>query len=374
MTTSPEATLSAWNRLHPTVAATLAGLACAGLLSAAGRAGWAESLDFTGILLRGLLPFLLFAGALHIDPAELRREGAFVGLLSTAGVVIATLFVGYGLRLTLGVLGLKASLLGCLLFGALISPTDPVAVLAIFRRARAPRRLAVVVGAESLFNDGIAVVMFLSILGAARGAGVSPARASLLFLRQTGGGLILGLILGELAARLVDGQITLGIKMAATAALAFAGYTAGNAAGVSGLLAVILSGIRVGGRHLKLKALWTVADQGLNVAVFFLLGLCSLKVPWTRETAALGLAAVPLVLAGRAVSVAAAMGALRPWREFSPGTFRALTWGGLRGAIPLALALSLPPAPERGLILALSYVVGLFSLVVQGSTLKVAEG
>jgi CPA1 family monovalent cation:H+ antiporter len=362
-------TLSAWNRLHPTVAATLGGMFCALLLASSGMQGLVAPLDFHAVLMRGLLPFLLFAGALHIDPPGLRQEGGFIALLSTAGVVIATFFVGFALHLGLGLAGRNIPLPACLLFGALISPTDPVAVLAIFRRTKVPRALAITVGAESLFNDGMAVVIFASILGAANGTSVSLSRASLLFLTQTGGGLLFGLLLGEITARCVDLVESLPVQLAATAALAFGGYTCANALHVSGLLAVILAGIRIGNRSLRLKAYWVMIDAALNVLVFALLGLEVLAIPWSLAAVCAGLLAVPLVLAGRAVSVALPMAALRPWRTFVPGTFRALTWGGLRGAIPLALALNLPAGAERALILASTYVVGLFSLLVQGSTL-----
>jgi Na+:H+ antiporter len=358
-----------WNRLHPTVAATLGGIALALLVATTGTQAWTARLDFNAVLMRGLLPFLLFAGALHVDPPGLKQEGGFIALLSTAGVVIATFFVGGVLYLGLGLTDHPVSLSGCLLFGALISPTDPVAVLAIFRRTKVPRALAIIVGAESLFNDGMAVVMFTSIIGAANGINISLSRASILFLVQTGGGLFFGLLLGELCARIVDSADSLTVQLGATAALAFFGYTGANNIHVSGLLAVILAGIRVGNRSIRLKAYWVMIDGALNVIIFALLGLEALAIPWTTTGVLLGLAAVPLVLAGRAMSVALPMAALRPWRTFVPGTFRALTWGGLRGAIPLALALNLPPGPERTLILAPTYIVGLFSLLVQGSTL-----
>jgi CPA1 family monovalent cation:H+ antiporter len=364
-----KATLSAWNHLHPTVAATLGGVAFALLLAAFGAHGWTARIDFNSILMRGLLPFLLFAGALHVDPQGLRQEGGFIALLSTAGVAISTVFVGFALHFGLGMVGRDLSLPTCLLFGALISPTDPVAVLAIFRRTKVSRALTVTVGAESLFNDGMAVVMFASIFGSVHGTSVSLSRASLLLLTQTGGGLLLGLLLGEVVARCVDSVKSLFVQLTATAAFAYFGYVGGNALHVSGLLAVILAGIRVGNRSLRLKVSWVMIDGILNVLVFALLGLEALSIPWSTSAVWTGLLAVPLVLAGRAVSVAFSMATLRPWRTFVPGTFRALTWGGLRGAIPLALALSLPVGPERSLILALTYIVGLFSLIVQGSTI-----
>jgi CPA1 family monovalent cation:H+ antiporter len=362
-------TLAAWDRLHPTVAATIGGVAGAAALGACGAQGLAARLDFSAVLMRGLLPFLLFAGALHVDPPGLRREGGFIAALSTAGVVIAALFVGFAAHVALGLAGLRVPLPACLLFGALISPTDPIAVVAVFRRANVPLALAITVGAESLFNDGMAVVLFASILGAANGDGVSLPRASLLFLVQTGGGLLFGLLLGEIAARCVDSLERPSLQLAATAVLAFAGYSCANALHVSGLLAVVLTGIRVGGRSLRLKAAWLTIDGALNLVVFALLGLEAAAVPWSRTAVCAGLLAVPLVLAGRALSVALPMAVLRPWRTFVPGTFRALTWGGLRGAIPLALALNLPAGPEKSLILVSTYVVGLFSLLIQGSTI-----
>jgi CPA1 family monovalent cation:H+ antiporter len=215
----------------------------------------------------------------------------------------------------------------------------------------------------------MAVVVFASILGAANGASVSLSRASFLFLTQTEGGLLFGLLLGETTARCVELVVSLAVQLAATAPLAFGGYTCANALHVSGLLAVILAGIRIGNRSLRLKASWVMIDAALNVLVFTLLGLEVLSIPWSPAAMWVGLLAVPLALAGRAVSVALPMAALRPWRTFAPGTFRALTWGGLRGTIPFALAYTHSATPEKSLILASTYIVGLFSLLVQGSTL-----
>jgi len=359
---------SAWSALHPTVAATLAGLACAAVLMAAGKASWTAPVDFNAILMRGLLPFLLFAGALHVDLSALGEEAAFVGLLSTAGVAVATFFVGWALKTALGALGRDVPLLPCLLFGALISPTDPIAVLAVFRRARVPARLSAAVGAESLLNDGFAVIMFLSVLGAAEGHGVSLSRMGLLFLRQTGGGLAAGLLAGALGARLLRLLRPCWRQVAATALLAYGVYAATDACGASGPLAVIVAGMWIGNRARDLVGAWARIDFFLNIAVFCLLGLCAAQVPWTAAPWWAGALAIPIVLAGRAISVLLSMAALRPWRTYVIGTFHALTWGGLRGAIPLALAFSLPPSPERGPILLAAYVVGLFSLIVQAST------
>ena len=368
-----------WNRLHPTVAATVAGLFCSLLLLGFDRLGWATAavarswivqLDFNAIFMRGMLGFLLFAGFLHVDFEALKREAGFVAALSTAGVILSTVLVGAGLHTALSLLGRDVSWLACLLFGALISPTDPVAVLAIFRRAQAPRGLAVTVAAESLFNDGMGVVVFASILGAAvAGDGVSLWRAAVLFLRQAGGGVALGLLFGEIGLRLVRSRVPLPLRLAGTAAIVLAGYTGANALRVSGLLAMVVAGIRVGNADLCLKYYWTLADGSLNLILFGLLGLEALAIPWSRASLLAGAVAVPLVLAGRAVSVAAPMAALARWRTFVPGTFRALVWGGLRGAIPLALALTLPAGPDRALILVITYVVSLFSLLVQGSTI-----
>jgi CPA1 family monovalent cation:H+ antiporter len=160
---------SAWHSLHPTVAATVGGLLCAALLALLGRRAWVEPLDFHALLLRFLLPFLLFAGAIHVDESALREQGGFVALLATAGVLIATAFVGFGAHWALRLAGWMISMPACLVFGALIAPTDPVAVLPILRRVNSPRGLSLVVGAESLFNDGVAVVTFTALLAAAGG-------------------------------------------------------------------------------------------------------------------------------------------------------------------------------------------------------------
>ena len=374
-----DAPVARWNRLHPTVAAMLGGLLCAVLLLGLERAGWTGAtqarifvgrFDFNAILMRGMLGFLLFAGSLHLDPKTLKEEAGFVAALSTAGVLLSTFLIGGGLHAALVWSGREISWVSCLLFGALISPTDPVAVLAIFRRVQVSRGLAATVAAESLFNDGMGVVAFASILGAAvSGDGVSWPRALVLFLAQTGGGIALGLAFGELASRGLDAFESLPAQVAVTAAIVLAGYTGANALHVSGLLAMVVTGMRVGGKSLRLKSFWTLVDGNLNAILFGLLGLEALTVPWSRASASIGLVAIPLVLSGRALSVAAPMAAMRPWRTFAPGTFRALTWGGLRGAIPFALALSLPAGPDRGPLLGATYLVAVFSLLVQGSTI-----
>ncbi len=368
----------------------LVGLGLAGLDWAARARELVAQVRFDDTLLHGMLSFLLFAGALQVDLNRLLRHAGVVGTLATAGVLLSTLLVGLLLWALLPWLGLQLPLAWCLVFGALISPTDPVAVLGILKSAGAPPDLEDKITGESLFNDGVGVVLFAVLLEAARagsgpgtdGAGdLAPGHVALLFLQEAGGGALLGLALGWLTYRALRSVDHYQVEVLLTLALVTGGYALAERLHVSGPLAMVVAGLLIGnhGRLFAMSArtrehldtFWELTDEVLNAVLFLLIGLEVLVLaPALRGPVLLaGLAAVPVVLLARLVSVGLPVGLLRPFRAFGPGTVRVLTWGGLRGGISVALALSLPEGPARELLVPVTYVVVVFSILVQGLTL-----
>jgi CPA1 family monovalent cation:H+ antiporter len=351
------------------------------------RAG-VERVDFTETLLHGMLGFLLFAGALHVELNDLGRHKLVIATLSTVGVLISTFLVGALAWCVLPWLGLPMSFLSCLLFGALISPTDPVAVLAMLKQAGAPRALGVQIAGESLFNDGVGVVLFVGLLQIASGPqGVEPASLAILFGTEAVGGILYGLGVGLLAYALIKSVDNSQVEILLSLALVAGGYALAEALHVSGPLAMVVAGLLIGNQgrafamspttcdHLDL--FWKLVDEILNAVLFVLIGLVVLVLSFPGRGLLAGLAMVPVVLLARLVSVALPAALLRRRQAFSPSAILVLTWGGLRGGISVALALSLPPAPgrqaavpEREVILTLTYVVVAFSILVQGLTVK----
>jgi CPA1 family monovalent cation:H+ antiporter len=349
-------------------------------------AQFVREIDFNRAVLDGMLGFLLFAGALEIDLGDLARQKLVIAVLATAGVLLSTLIVG-GLGLGLLTLaGIPARPVYCFLFGALISPTDPIAVLGLLRRMGAPKPLEVTVAGESLFNDGVGVVLFLGLLDIATGGhGFEPGRVAVLFVREAVGGSVLGLAAGYLAYRLIQSVDEYHVEILLSLALVAGGYALAGALHVSGPLAMVVAGLLIGNQgrvfamspttveHLDL--FWEVIDDVLNAILFVLLGLEVLAVTFTRAYLAAGLLAIPIVLLARLVSVAASASLLGRRRALEHGAIPVLTWGGLRGALPVAMALSLPreidgaAVPERELILVTTYLVVVFSVLVQGLTI-----
>jgi CPA1 family monovalent cation:H+ antiporter len=382
-------------RLPPTVGLTaltlLASLAAlaAGLLwppVARQAADFVAQIDFDRAVLKGLLGFLLFAGALHIDLDELLRRKKAVLVLATLGVLLSTLIVGGLTWLLLGLLGVPTRPVYCLLFGALISPTDPVAVLTLLKRLGAPASLEVTVAGESLFNDGVGVVVFLGLLEvAAGGQDVDLGRLVVLFLREAVGGAAFGLAAGYVAYRLLKSVDDYRLEVLLSLALVAGGYALADALHLSGPLAMVVAGLLIGnpGRRFAMSAttvehldrFWGLIDEFLNAVLFVLLGLEVLALSFTARDLAAGLLAVPVVLLARLASVAPAVWLLGPRQPLGRHAVRVLTWGGLRGAISVALALSLPQeaggsaVPERAVILVVTYVVVVFSILVQGPTI-----
>jgi CPA1 family monovalent cation:H+ antiporter len=349
-------------------------------------AGFVRQIDFDRAVLQGALGFLLFAGALHIDLADLFRQRAVIGILATVGVILSTLIVGclcWGLLLLLGI---NVSPIYCFLFGALISPTDPIAVLALLRRMGAPRSVEVTIAGESLFNDGIGVVVFLGLLDTAvAGHDIDGGRFALLFLREALGGAAFGLAAGYVAYRLIKSVDQYEVEIMLSLALAAGGYALANALHLSGPVAMVVAGLLIGnqGRLFamspttveRLDLFWKLIDEILNAVLFLLLGLEVLALTFTARFLVAGLLAIPVVLLARLLSVGWLVRLLRHRQPIERGAVRVLTWGGLRGALSVAMALSLPrhldgePALARQVLVVMTYVVVVFSILIQGLTI-----
>ncbi|HYP68680.1 MAG TPA: sodium:proton antiporter [Thiobacillaceae bacterium] len=352
----------------------------AGLIDVSHAAGFVRGIDFSETLLHGMLAFLLFAGALHVDLSELREQKVVIAVLATVGVVLATLATGLLFWVGARLLGFDLSLIYALLFGALISPTDPIAVLGILKQAGAPRSLEIKITGESLFNDGIGVVVFLTLLDIAlSGSAPKPGEVAKFLMEEAVGGALLGLFLGWVTFRLLHSVDEYAVEVLLTLALAAGGYSLAEAVHVSAPIAIVVAGLVIGnhGRALAMSdktrehvdTFWELLDEILNAVLFVLMGLEVIALTLKGNYLGLGGLAIVAVLAGRLFSVGLPVGLLR-WRwSFSPGSVRILTWGGLRGGISIALALSLPPSPERDLILNATYMVVVFSVLVQGLTL-----
>jgi CPA1 family monovalent cation:H+ antiporter len=342
--------------------------------------GILDVIDLEETLLHGMLGFLLFAGALHINLNDLARRKWTIAALATVGVFLSTLIVGGLAYLVLDGLGLHTSFLVCLLFGALISPTDPIAVLGIMTRVGAPKSLEVKVAGESLFNDGVGVVVFLAILSLVKDThDVSPGEIAMLFLEGAVGGAIFGLLIGLLAYWFLKSVDNYQVEALLTLALVFGGFALADAIHVSGPIAMVVAGLFIGNRgrsfamsdttRERLDDFWELIDEGLNSVLFALLGIEVLVLPFTPQYLLAGVIAIPAVLLARFVSVTGVVKVLSLRRTFTPGAIRVLIWGGLRGGISVALALSLPDIPARPVIIAMTYIVVVFSIIVQGLTI-----
>lgn len=336
-------------------------------------------LDFSATLMQGMLSFLLFAGALHVDLDELRKGWLPVLLLSTIGVVISTIVVGFGFLGLSAVLGLELPLIWCLVFGSLISPTDPVSVLGILKRAAVPPALQATVAGESLFNDGVGIVVF-SILfsAAASGADFSLAEGARLFAIEAGGGIAVGFGAGYVGYRALKSLDEYSLEVLVTLAIVMGGYALSSHLHFAGPVAMAVAGLLIGNHGVTyamsditrdyLLKFWELVDEVLNSVLFLLIGLEIIVLALAPSYLALGLAAIPLVLLGRAVAVGTPVTLLRPIKRVGQGAFPILVWGGLRGGISIALALSLPAGEVRDTLLASTFFVVLFSVLVQGAT------
>lgn len=339
-----------------------------------------NAIDFNQALLHGMLAFLLFAGAMQIRLADLTSQKWAVTVLSTAGVLTSTFIVGTLTWLILGLLSISTSFIYCLLFGALISPTDPVAVIGILKTAGVPKNLETKIAGEALFNDGIGVVVFLIILELAMGGhDITLGRVALLFLEEAVGGAVLGLVTGVLAYQMLKRVNNYQVEVIITLALVMGGYALADRIHTSGPIAIVVAGLLIGnhGRAFAMSEttrehlddFWELVDEILNALLFMLIGLEMLIMPFTGALFLAGLLAILISLFSRWASVGGAVLIMRTFRSFSAGAIRILTWGGLRGGISVALALSLPAVPERPTIVIMTYMVVVFSIGIQGMTL-----
>jgi CPA1 family monovalent cation:H+ antiporter len=341
-----------------------------------------KHVDFNETLMHGMLSFLLFAGSLHVSTTDLADTKVTVGLLATAGVLLSTLIIGTLSFLLLQILGIDIGYLYCLLFGALISPTDPIAVMATLKKAGIARSLETKIAGESLFNDGVGVVVFVVILGLVTHPGqITAGNAALLFLQEAAGGVLFGLALGSLGFYLLKSVDNYQVEILLTLALVMGGYTLAMNLHTSGPIAVVVAGLLIGNRGRQyamstttrehLDNFWELLDEILNVILFVLIGLEILILDFSGAYLAAGALAIPLVLFSRFLAVGTPITLLNRLnlQSHSPHVIKILTWGGLRGGISVALALSLPQGPERDVFLVVTYMIVIFSIVVQGLTI-----
>ncbi len=375
-------------KLPTPIGVTLAALSVSLVLVTFGgpaTAAWADQflrlLDFNQLVLQGMLSFLLFAGALFVDLDDLDRQKGPILALATVGILLSTFIVGTLSYVLAGWLGIDLPFVYALLFGALISPTDPIAVLSILKRVGVGKDTESLITGESLFNDGVGVVVFsilLSLAGGAGHGGGGVADVALLFLQEAVGGVVFGVALGYVAYRLMRQVDDYTTEILLTLAVVTGGYAAATALHTSGPLAVVVAGLFIGNRgrllamsqrtREHLDTFWELVDEVVNTILFVLIGIEVLVLKFTALSIEAALVAIPLVLLARFLSVGAPIGLLRLRRDFAAYTTRLLVWGGLRGGISIALALALPAGPERDLILTMTYGVVVFSILVQGLT------
>lgn len=382
-------------KLPTTVGVTLAGALASAILIGLdalnlipGVRDWAaallQTLNFTDFVLNGILSLLLFAGALSLNAGQMLRQSRSILILAFFSTVISTVLIGVAAYGLFGLLGLGVPLLWALLFGALISPTDPVAVLDLLKRAKVPAKIETLIAGESLFNDGVGVVIFL-VVAAVAGIGAHGAQTDVnalsvltLFAREALGGLLFGALLGYLGFRLVRSIDQHAVEVLITLALVIGGYVAAAAMGTSGPLAMVVAGLVMSAtkeqafseatRH-HVEGFWETIDQVLNIVLFAFIGL---DVLLTRPSGAQLVASVALIavaLVARYISVALPFALVRARDGYGAYTVRLLTWGGLRGGIAISLALGLPDSPYRPLLLTATYAIVLFTIAVQGLTI-----
>lgn len=339
-----------------------------------------RSMDFSDVLMQGMLSLLLFAGALHVDLAELKAYRWQVGALAVVSTLLSTLAVGYGAWLTLPWVGLELPLIYCLLFGALISPTDPIAVMGILKTAGAPKTLELVIAGESLFNDGVGVVIFSLLLGMLV-SGITPTvgQGFQLLLHEAGGGLLFGLVLGYGTFRLLKSVDNYQVEVMLTLAAVTGGYALASRLHVSGPLAMVVVGLIVGngGRALAMSdttrhyvdLFWELLDEILNAVLFVLIGMEVLLVSFSFNIFIAATLAMAVTLLARGLTVGLPVSLMRGAFKLPKGSGWVLTWGGLRGGISVALALSLPAGAHRDTVLALTYCLVVFSILGQGLTI-----
>lgn len=360
------------------LAASLAivGLDAAGAIDASRIERVVTQVNFGSTLLHGMLGLLLFAGSLHINLGELREHRWPVAVLSLFGTVASTLLVGLAMY---AVLGGTLGLMNALLFGALISPTDPIAVLGVLKSSRVPRPIEIVIAGESLFNDGVGVVLFTVLLAASGGEHVGAEHVAWLFVREAIGGAVFGLVLGFVGDRLISSIDDYVVEVMITLALVLGGYALAESLAISAPIAAVVAGIVIGNRaetgmsqktREHVMVFWQLIDEILNAVLFLMLGLEATRLQVDTQLAVAAALAVPIVLVARLVSVGASVAVLRPFMKKPPHAVKILTWGGLRGGLAVALALVLPASDQRDAILVMTFAIVAFAILVQGLTLQ----
>ena len=381
-----------WLRLPSTVGLTVMGAVASLIVIGIDRlvptstlaeqlSAFLQNIDFHRTLMQGMLSFLLFAGALHVDWTAMRKGRLPILVFSTVGVLLSTIIVGFGFQALSAMFGSAIPLIWCIVFGALISPTDPVAVMEVVRRAAMPETLQATVAGESLFNDGVGVVVFTILLGIALGTEPftwSGATAS--FLREAVGGAMLGLSLGWVAFRMMRSIDDYNIEVMISLAVVMGGYSLAMALHVSGPVAMAVAGLLLGNAGVAramsdttqdyLLKFWALVDEILNAVLFLLIGLEVIAIAPQWPLLAAGLGSILLVLFARTVSVGVPLALMKGKIDMGPLALPILVWGGVRGGISVALALSLPESPIRSAILAATYTVVLFAVVVQGASIS----
>lgn len=337
-------------------------------------------IDFNKTLMNGMLSFLLFAGALHVNLEDLSKHKYIIIILATFGIIANTFIVGSLAWLVFALVNIKLSYIYCLLFGALIAPTDPIAVIGILKKAGVSKSLETKITGESLFNDGVAVVVFLILLEIATGGHeVTFQHISFLFIEEAVGGIVFGFVTGMIAFFMLKAVDNYQVEILVTLALVMGGYALANMLHVSGPIAVVVAGLLIGnkGRLLAmsektrghLDSFWELIDEVLNAVLFLMIGMEVLVVTIKINYLIAGLIMIPIVLIARFISVGVPVTLMRFLKEFSPNAIKILTWGGLRGGISVALALSLPAGESREVLLTITYIIVVFSIVAQGLTI-----
>lgn len=379
-------------KLPNSIGILLIGLGLSALLLLFGGDSWREQadefvsqIDFNETVMKVMLSFLLFAGALHVNLGDLKDQKWLVAILASVGLLLSTFMVGFISYGVFALTGIGVPLIWCLVFGALISPTDPVAVLGILKKIGVPKSLETKITGESLFNDGVGVVVYLVLFGiAVSGAEVDPAGIGILFFKEVGGGILLGGLLGLIAYFMLRSIDNYQIEILITLALVTGGYQLASYFHFSGPLAMVVGGLMIG-NHGRLLAMsdttrehldmfWELIDEVLNALLFLLIGLEIFILDFSGPSLIAGVLLIVVVLVSRMTAVSVPVMILKRTKEFSPGVIKILTWGGLRGGISVALALAIPKDALdenwRQAILMATYLIVIFSIAVQGLTLK----
>lgn len=344
-----------------------------------------DQLDFTEVLLDGMLSMLLFAGALHVNVSDLRRYKLPIGILACVGTLLSTVIIAGALYLVLPLLGFDLAFIWCLLFGALISPTDPIAVMGILQSAGAPKSIETVIAGESLFNDGIGVVIFVLLLGVLSSGDIPTTYYVAHTLAvEAGGGIIFGLVLGGILYYLLKSIDSYQEEVLLTLAGVIGGYALASHWHLSGPLAMVMMGLMVGnhGRSMAMSdktrhyvdLFWELIDEILNAILFVLIGLEVVMIAFSSNLFIAGGLTILIALLARLIVVGITTTTFNKQLELPSGAWKVLTWGGLRGGISVALVLQLPDGNERDILLALTYAVVVFSILIQGLSIgKVAK-